>query len=213
MTLNTGPSYKPGEDDLYDKPASLYRTECVSKVDQSLPSATSSLGHGWPGALTYRQLLLGVLFGAAFLILDGSSTASLGWEGAPPSYLPVGLTLALLLCGGIRLCARGVHLQRGRSLSELPPADFLVVRTTGVDCDISRLRGCCGNIATAQHRHIAHWRVLRAMAGLQQRPLFLIHQAYPWHFTSRRESGGSRASRALLDRFERETERAKSHQE
>jgi diguanylate cyclase (GGDEF)-like protein/PAS domain S-box-containing protein len=102
MTLNTGPSYKPGEDDHYDQPASLYRTEDVSKVDQSLPSATSSLGHGWPGALAYRQLLLGVLFGAVFLILDGSSTASLGWEGAPPSYLPVGLTLALLLCGGIR---------------------------------------------------------------------------------------------------------------
>ena len=102
MTLNTGPSYKPGEDDHYDKPASLYRTECASKVARSLPSSTSSLGHGWPGALAYRQLLLGVLFGAAFLILDGSSTASLGWEGAPPSYLPVGLTLALLLCGGIR---------------------------------------------------------------------------------------------------------------
>jgi len=102
MTLNTGPSYKPGAADHYDQQASLYRTEDVSKVDQSLPSATSSLGHGWPGALAYRQLLLGVLFGAAFLILDGSSTASLGWEGAPPSYLPVGLTLALLLCGGIR---------------------------------------------------------------------------------------------------------------
>src|SRR4029077_13084784 len=101
MTLNTGPSYKPGEDDHYDKPASLYRTEYVSKVDQSLP-ATSSLGHGRLGALAYRQMLLGVLFGAAFLILDGSSTASLGWEGATPSYLPVGLALALLLCGGRR---------------------------------------------------------------------------------------------------------------
>ena len=102
MASNTGPSCKPGEDDHYDQPASLYRTEDISKVDQSLPSATSSLGHGWPVALACRQLLLGVLFGAAFLILDGSSTASLGWEGAPPSYLPVGLALALLLCGGIR---------------------------------------------------------------------------------------------------------------
>ena len=67
-----------------------------------MPSATSSLGHGWLRALAYRQLLLGVLFGAAFLILDGSSTASLGWEGATPSYLPVGLALALLLWGGRR---------------------------------------------------------------------------------------------------------------
>lgn len=102
MTLNTGLLYRPGEDDHHYKPASLYRSDYVSKVDQSSPSATSSLGHGWLGALAYRQLLLGVLFGAAFLILDGSSTASLGWEGAPPSYLPVGLTLALLLWGGRR---------------------------------------------------------------------------------------------------------------
>ena len=102
MTLNTGLLYKPGADDDHYKPAPLYRTEYASKVDQSLPSTTSSLGQGWLGALAYRQLLLGVLFGAAFLILDGSSTASLGWEGAPPSYLPVGLTLALLLCGGRR---------------------------------------------------------------------------------------------------------------
>ena len=57
-----------------------------------MPSATSSLGHGWLRALAYRQLLLGVLFVAAFLILDGSSTASQGWEGAPPWYLPVGLS-------------------------------------------------------------------------------------------------------------------------
>src|ERR1700732_4720311 len=102
MTLNAELLYKPGADDDHYKPAPLYRTEYVSKVDQSLPSTTSNLGQGWLGALAYRQLLLGVLFGAAFLILDGSSTASLGWEGASPSYLPVGLTLALLLCGGRR---------------------------------------------------------------------------------------------------------------
>ena len=102
MTLNTAQLYKPGEDDQHYKPSGLYRTEYVSKADQSLPGATSSLAHGWLGALAYRQLLLAVLFGAAFLILDGSSTASLSWEGAPPSYLPVGLTLALLLCGGRR---------------------------------------------------------------------------------------------------------------
>jgi diguanylate cyclase (GGDEF)-like protein/PAS domain S-box-containing protein len=102
MTLNTRQLYKLGENHHPCKPAYFYRTEYVSKVEQSLPSATSSLGHGWLGALAYRQLLLGVLFGAAFLILDGSSTASLGWEGAPPSYLPAGLTLALLLWGGRR---------------------------------------------------------------------------------------------------------------
>src|SRR5260370_34592784 len=107
MTLNTGLLYKPGEDDHHHKPASLYRPEYVSKLDQSLPSATPSLGLGWLGPLANRQLLLGVVFGAAFLILDGSSTASLGWEGAPPSYLPVGLTLALLLWGGRRYVPAG----------------------------------------------------------------------------------------------------------
>src|ERR1700730_2486363 len=102
MTLNTGLLYKPDEDDHHYKPASLYRTEYVSKVDPSLQTPPSSLGYGWHSALAYRQLLLAVLFGAAFLIVDGSSTASLSWEGAPPSYLPVGLTLAFLLCGGRR---------------------------------------------------------------------------------------------------------------
>jgi len=56
----------------------------------------------WRDIPRSRQLLLGLFFVAAFLISDGSSTASLAWEGAPPLYLPVGLSLALLLCGGRR---------------------------------------------------------------------------------------------------------------
>jgi diguanylate cyclase (GGDEF)-like protein/PAS domain S-box-containing protein len=100
--LNTEQLYKPGEDDQQYKPAALYRTGQVSKVDQPLPNATSCRGHGWFGTSAYRHLVLGILFGAAFLVLDGSSTASQVWEGAPPSYLPVGLALALLLCGGRR---------------------------------------------------------------------------------------------------------------
>ena len=50
----------------------------------------------------YRQLLLAVLFIVAFLLFDGSSTTFQKWEGAPSWYLPVGLALALLLCGGRR---------------------------------------------------------------------------------------------------------------
>ena len=38
----------------------------------------------------------------AFLLLDRSSAASQAWAGAPTWYLPVGLTLTLLLCGGMR---------------------------------------------------------------------------------------------------------------
>jgi diguanylate cyclase (GGDEF)-like protein len=56
----------------------------------------------WHGAPLYKQLLLALIFLAAFLVSDGSSTASQGWEGAPPCYLPVALSLALLLCGGMR---------------------------------------------------------------------------------------------------------------
>ena len=56
----------------------------------------------WNSAPLYEQFLLGALFLIAFLFLDGSSTASQAWEGAPSCYLPIGLTLTLLLCGGLR---------------------------------------------------------------------------------------------------------------
>lgn len=48
----------------------------------------------------YKKLTLAVVFLGAFLALDGSSTASLHWEGAPPWYLPVGLSAALFLTAG-----------------------------------------------------------------------------------------------------------------
>jgi len=48
-------------------------------------------------ARPYEQVLLALGFTISFLILDGSSTASKQWEGAPPWYLPVGLSMALLL--------------------------------------------------------------------------------------------------------------------
>ena len=49
-----------------------------------------------------KQVLLAGLFLGLFLSLDGASTASQSWEGAPPWYLPVALTFALLLWGGPR---------------------------------------------------------------------------------------------------------------
>ena len=49
-----------------------------------------------------KKVLLVAIFVALFLVTDGSSTASHAWEGAPPCYLPVGLSLALMLCGGKR---------------------------------------------------------------------------------------------------------------
>ena len=56
-----------------------------------------------PGrAPLFKQLLLAIVFLALFLVTDGSSTAAQAWEGAPPTYLPTGLALALLLYGGKR---------------------------------------------------------------------------------------------------------------
>ena len=53
--------------------------------------------HGTP---VLRKSLFVILFFLLFLITDGSSTASQSWEGAPPTYWPVGLAVALFLYGG-----------------------------------------------------------------------------------------------------------------
>ena len=63
--------------------------------------------YGWApqgkdGWAILKQVLLAIVFVALFLVTDGSSTASQAWEGAPPCYLPVGFSLALMLCGGKR---------------------------------------------------------------------------------------------------------------
>jgi signal transduction histidine kinase/FixJ family two-component response regulator len=56
----------------------------------------------WSGAPVYKQLLLAMMFVGVFLLADTLSLASTTWEGSPPWYLPEALSLALLLCGGIR---------------------------------------------------------------------------------------------------------------
>jgi signal transduction histidine kinase/CheY-like chemotaxis protein/integral membrane sensor domain MASE1 len=50
----------------------------------------------------HKQALLATIYIALFLVTDGSASASQGWEGSPPCYLPVGLSLALMLWGGKR---------------------------------------------------------------------------------------------------------------
>jgi signal transduction histidine kinase/CheY-like chemotaxis protein len=49
----------------------------------------------WVPVISHVLVLIG--FVVAFLMTDGSSKASQGWEGAPPCYLPVGLSVALFL--------------------------------------------------------------------------------------------------------------------
>ena len=60
------------------------------------PTSTATEDAG--RALFAKHVLACMAFIAAFLLTDGSSTASHAWEGAPPCYLPVGLSVALLLC-------------------------------------------------------------------------------------------------------------------
>ncbi|MGB8476164.1 MAG: response regulator [Candidatus Acidiferrum sp.] len=45
---------------------------------------------------------MALIYFAAYLFLDGSSTVNRAWEGSPTWYLPLGLSLALLLTGGLR---------------------------------------------------------------------------------------------------------------
>ncbi len=73
-------------------------------ADPSEPSANFNLSEllDWRAVPFYKQFAVGVLFVTAFLVSDGSSTAAQAWEGSPPWYLPVGLSLVLLLCGGVR---------------------------------------------------------------------------------------------------------------
>jgi len=78
--------------------------EFACPADPSEPSANFNLSEllDWQAVPFYKQLAVGVLFLTAFLASDGSSTAAQAWEGSPPWYLPVGLSLVLLLCGGMR---------------------------------------------------------------------------------------------------------------
>ncbi len=49
-----------------------------------------------------KEVIFAVAFLLSFILLDGASTTAQAWEGAPPCYLPVSLSLALLVWGGMR---------------------------------------------------------------------------------------------------------------
>jgi diguanylate cyclase (GGDEF)-like protein/PAS domain S-box-containing protein len=102
MTSNVERCHKTGENQCRCHPASADKPARPSERDEFSSKANLVEAWNWRDIPLYKQLLLGLFFIATFLILDGSSTASQGWEGAPPWYLPVGLTLALLLLGGRR---------------------------------------------------------------------------------------------------------------
>jgi diguanylate cyclase (GGDEF)-like protein/PAS domain S-box-containing protein len=102
MASNVERCPKTGENQCHYHPASADKIARPSERDEFSSNANLVEARNWRDIPLYKQFLLGLFFLAAFLILDGSSTASQGWEGAPPWYLPVGLALALLLFGGRR---------------------------------------------------------------------------------------------------------------
>jgi signal transduction histidine kinase/CheY-like chemotaxis protein/integral membrane sensor domain MASE1 len=101
MTMNIGHTVGPIGNHSCHPLSSKCSTAHQSETPQSLPDGPGELPN-WNRAPLYKQFLLGGSFMMAFLFLDGSSTASQAWEGAPSNYLPIGLTLTLLLCGGLR---------------------------------------------------------------------------------------------------------------
>jgi signal transduction histidine kinase/CheY-like chemotaxis protein len=105
MVLNSKSSATPNGDQPRQQPESADRLAHQSHQVQSRRGSISGEPPNWYRAPLYKQALLAVIFLAAFLLLDGSSTASQAWAGAPSWYLPVGLTLALLLSGGLRYSA------------------------------------------------------------------------------------------------------------
>src|SRR5579871_6883070 len=49
-----------------------------------------------------KEVIFAIAFVLSFILLDGASTTAQAWEGAPPCYLPVALSLALMLWSGRR---------------------------------------------------------------------------------------------------------------
>jgi len=102
MTLDVERYKKPDKDEGHRAPEPARKIACQSAPDEFSPTVLADGWWDWRHVPPHKQLLLGALFVAALLVLDGSSTAAQAWEGAPPWYLPVGLSLALLLAGGRR---------------------------------------------------------------------------------------------------------------
>ena len=101
MTMNIASAIGPTGNHSRDPLSSERSIAHHPETPQSAPDVSGELPN-WSRAPLYKQFLLAGFFLMTFLLLDGSSTASQAWEGAPSCYLPIGLTLTLLLCGGLR---------------------------------------------------------------------------------------------------------------
>ncbi|HEY2821450.1 MAG TPA: ATP-binding protein [Candidatus Acidoferrum sp.] len=85
--------------DAAPPPEATSPSEAIASSDATPPSGASPptifAPKGWFVAAKHLLVLVG--FVLVFLMTDGSSSVSQGWEGAPPWYLPAGLSVALFL--------------------------------------------------------------------------------------------------------------------
>src|SRR6266705_933055 len=124
------------------------------KNAQRAESSPPKGGRGWHDSPLAKQRLFAAVFLVLFLLLDGSSTASQAWEGAPPCYLPVGMAVALLVYGGTRYLPLLFPLHHICSRGELPPPPVFLVRDSGCNAFLRRL----------------HWRRRNSASALAHRP-------------------------------------------
>ncbi len=103
MTSDVEPRGEHTRDEGRKRPATTPEFAYGSDSDDASPNAAATPLWNLREVPFHKQLFLNLIFIVAFLIVDGSSAAALAWEGAPPWYLPVGLSIALLLEGGM-LC-------------------------------------------------------------------------------------------------------------
>ena len=100
MTSNLEPRDEFTKGQGRSQPTTMPEFSCASDADH-VPNAAALPIWNLREVPFHKQFLFTLFFIVAFLIVDGSSTAAQAWEGSPPWYLPVGLSIALLLEGGM----------------------------------------------------------------------------------------------------------------
>jgi DNA-binding NarL/FixJ family response regulator len=88
MNLKFASSAKPDEEQSRHESNLAREFAQDSEQIHSSSVAATDQAQNWSDVPRYKQFLPAVFFLTAFLLSDGSSTASRAWEGAPPWYLP-----------------------------------------------------------------------------------------------------------------------------
>ena len=88
-------------------PEPAAKAEHASKIPEparpdAAPAGSLEGSSFWGRGSFYRELAVQLIFLAAYILLDRASIEFRLWTGTPAWYLPAGLSLAILLCGGMR---------------------------------------------------------------------------------------------------------------